>query len=68
MSKFPYGIVEILAVLSESPKGWRKEFNLITWNGRAPVYDLLHWAPNHVKMGKGTTLTKAEMLALKKAL
>lgn len=68
MSKFTYEIVETIAVLSENPKGWQKELNLVSWNGRAPVYDLRDWAPDHEKMGKGTTLTKEELVALKQAL
>lgn len=68
MSKFSYEIVETIAVLSENAKGWKKELNLMSWNGRAPVYDLRDWAPDHEKMGKGTTLTKEELVALKKTL
>ncbi|MDA9471231.1 YdbC family protein [Enterococcus sp. 5H] len=58
--EFSYEIVEEIAVLSESPKGWRKEFNLVSWNGRPPKFDLREWAPNHEKMGKGITLSNEE--------
>lgn len=68
MSKFSYEIVETIAVLSEGSKGWQKELNLISWNGRAPKYDLRDWAPEHEKMGKGVTLSKEELLTLKEAL
>ncbi len=68
VSKFSYEIVETIAVLSEGSKGWQKELNLISWNGRAPKYDLRDWAPDHEKMGKGVTLSKEELLALKEAL
>lgn len=68
MSKFNYEIVETIAVLSEGSKGWQKELNLISWNGRAPKYDLRDWAPEHEKMGKGVTLSKEELLTLKEAL
>ena len=33
MPEFTYEIVESVAVLSENPKGWTKELNLISWNG-----------------------------------
>lgn len=33
MADFKYEIVEELGVLSESPKGWTKELNRISWNG-----------------------------------
>lgn len=63
-----YEIVEEVGVLSENAKGWRKELNLISWNGAAPKYDIRDWAPEHEKMGKGVTLTKEEALELQKLL
>lgn len=65
---FRYDIVEKIGVLSENAKGWRKELNLISWNGAAPKYDIREWAPEHDKMGKGVTLTKEELEALKKLI
>ena len=65
---FKYDIVEEIGVLSENVKGWRKELNLISWNGAAPKYDIREWAPDHEKMGKGVTLTKEELSALKKLI
>ena len=65
---FRYDIVEEIGVLSENAKGWRKELNLISWNGATPKYDLREWAPEHEKMGKGVTLTKEELEALKKLI
>jgi hypothetical protein len=64
MADIKYEIKEEIGVLSESAKGWTKEFNLISWNGGAPKYDLRDWAPDHEKMGKGITLTKEEAKAL----
>jgi len=64
MQEFKYEITKELGVLSESNKGWRKELNLISWNGAAPKYDLREWAPNHEKMGKGVTLSEDEAKAL----
>ena len=54
--------------MSENAKGWRKEINLISWNGAAPKYDIREWAPDHEKMGKGVTLTKEELETLKKLI
>ena len=51
-------------MLSESAKGWRKELNLISWNGREPKYDIRDWAPEREKMGKGVTLSKEELESL----
>lgn len=64
MADFQYEIVEELGVLSESAKGWTKEFNRISWNGGSPKYDIRDWAPEHEKMGKGVTLTDEEAKAL----
>lgn len=60
-----YDIVEELGVISENAKGWRKELNLISWNGAKPKYDIRDWAPDHEKMGKGVTLTEEEFNSLK---
>jgi len=68
MVEFKYEIVEKIAVLSESSKGWTKELNLISWNDRDPKYDIREWAPNGEKMGKGITLSDEEVVVLKKAL
>ena len=68
MADFKYEIVEELGVLSENPKGWRKEINKISWNGAAPKYDIRDWAPEHEKMGKGVTLTEEEATKLKELL
>lgn len=64
MADFQYEIVEQLGVLSENAKGWTKELNKISWNGGAPKYDIRDWAPEHEKMGKGVTLTEAEIQKL----
>lgn len=68
MADIKYDIVEEIGVLSENAKGWRKEINLISWNGSEPKYDIRDWAPEHEKMGKGITLTKDEVLKLKEIL
>lgn len=60
MAEIKYEIKKEIGVLSQNAKGWRKELNLISWNGGAPKYDIRDWAPDHEKMGKGTTLTAEE--------
>ncbi len=68
MPDIKYDIIKEIGVLSENSKGWRKELNLISWNGGEPKYDLRDWAPAHEKMGKGTTMTQDEMIKLKEIL
>lgn len=65
MADIKFEIVDTIGILSESPKGWKKELNLISWNGREPKYDLREWSENHEKMGKGVTLSKEEIASLK---
>jgi conserved domain protein len=68
MAEFKYEIKEELGVISEGNKGWKKELNLISWNGAEPKYDLRDWGPNHDKMGKGITLNSDETQELYKLL
>ena len=68
MPEFTYEIVEELGVVSEGSGGWRKELNLVSWNGKAPKYDIRDWAPEHEKMSKGISLTAQDLLALRDLL
>lgn len=68
MAELKYEIVKNYGVLSESAKGWTKEVNLISWNDRAPKYDIREWAPDHEKMGKGVTLSPDEVILLRDLL
>jgi len=68
MSEIKYEIIKKIGVLSTSASGWAKELNLISWNDREPKYDLRDWSADHEKMGKGVTLSKEELLALKELL
>ena len=64
-TEISFEIVEHIGVLSTGSKGWTKELNLVSWNGREPKCDLREWSPEHEKMGKGVTLSKEELDALK---
>lgn len=68
MADIKYEIKEELGSISESSKGWKKELNLISWNGKEAKYDLREWAPEHEKMGKGVTLSLEEIKELKNIL
>ena len=61
MAEIKYEIVKALGVLSEGSNGWKKELNLVSWNDRAPKYDIRDWDENHEKMGKGITLSEDEI-------
>jgi hypothetical protein len=68
MADIKYDIIKEIGVLSENTKGWRKEVNLISWNGATPKYDIRDWSPDHEKMGKGITLSSDEIQSLQKIL
>lgn len=68
MADFKYEITQELGVLSEGRSGWRKELNLVSWNGADPKFDIRDWAPGHERMGKGITLNEAEAGKLKELL
>lgn len=68
MPEIKYELLEEYGVFSENNKGWTREVNLMSWNNGVPKYDIRDWAPDHEKMGKGITLTKEELMELKKVL
>ena len=68
MADIKFEIVKKIGVLSKSGKGWAKEFNLISWNDRDPKFDIREWSPDGQTMGKGVTLSKEEVIALRDLL
>ncbi len=67
MPEIKYEIVERIAILSEK-SGWTKELNKVSWNNRAPKYDIRDWHHEQGKIGKGNTLTLEEIKNLKDVL
>ena len=65
---FSFSIEDKLGVISTSKSGWNLELNLISWGGRPAKYDIRSWSPDTKKMGKGITLSKEELIALKNLL
>ena len=53
-------IERYLGVLSEAQNGWKKELNLVSWNGKPAKLDIREWSPDHQKMAKGITLNPKE--------
>ena len=68
MADITFDIVKTYGVISEEKGGWRKELNMVSWNGRTPKFDIRDWSPDHEKMGKGITLTKEEAAKLAELL
>jgi hypothetical protein len=68
MPDIKYEVVKKIGVISKASSGWAKELNLISWNDRDPKYDIRDWSADGSKMGKGVTLSRDELLALRELL
>ena len=68
MPELKYDIIKNLGVIGEGTKGWKKEVNIVSWNDRKPKIDIRDWDEKHEKMGRGVTLGKEEIIALKEIL
>ena len=68
MPEITFEVTKEIGVLSENPNGWKKELNLVSWNGRKPKYDIREWSPDKTRMTKGITLSDEEIETLKSLL
>lgn len=66
MANLTYEVKETLGTLSDGV--WAPRLCLISWNHRKPTYDLRKWNTEDDSMGKGLTLTEAELIALRDLL
>ena len=56
-----FEIVEEIGVIAAHSTGWKKELNLVSWNGGPAKYDIRDWDPDHSRMSRGVTLKEQEM-------
>ena len=63
---FTYELKEHIADLKETKDGWKREVNVVAWNGNEPKIDIREWSPDHTKMSRGITMTPSEMHRLVK--
>ncbi len=56
-----FEIREYLGTIAKYDTNWRKELNIVSWNGGTPKFDIRDWDEQHVKMSKGITLSTWEM-------
>ena len=54
-----FEIVEEIGVIATHSTGWKKELNLVSWNGGQAKYDIRDWDPGHSRMSRGVTLKRA---------
>ena len=47
MPDISFDILKCFGVISEEKGGWKKELNLVSWNGRSPKFDIRDWEPGH---------------------
>lgn len=66
--EFSFVIKKQLGVINSYQTGWRKELNLVEWNGTAAKLDIRDWDPEHGHMSRGITLRKEEAENLFKLL
>ncbi|MBP3392346.1 MAG: hypothetical protein J6L76_06125 [Clostridia bacterium] len=57
-----------LGTLRESDKGWRREVNIVSWEGAASRLDIRDWSKNKDRSSKGVTFTRKEVERLRDML
>ena len=69
--EFTYNLIRRIGTISinrRDGRRWRKEINIVSWNGREPRIDIREWSEDHEIMSKGITMTSTEMRKLYKIL
>lgn len=61
---FSFEIKEHIGVIGTYPTGWKKEINLVEWNGNPAKLDIRDWDPRHEHMSRGITLRREEAAVL----
>ncbi|EIN15320.1 Hypothetical protein MAGb_2190 [Mycoplasmopsis agalactiae 14628] len=61
-------IVRYVGEISTTVGGYKKELNLISWNGGEAKYDIRDWNNDHSRSSKGITLTLEELKNLRDLL
>lgn len=54
-------ITEHIGDISLASSGWKRELNMVSWNGNDARYDCRSWSPDHSKMSRGVTFCPEEM-------
>lgn len=64
MDKVVFEIERHIGTILTRESGWRKELNIVSWNGGEAKYDIREWNADHTKMTRGITLTEEEFAKL----
>lgn len=65
--EFKYDIIKTFGEIPGNRK-WKVRLNLISWNGGEPKYDIRTWSEDGSSMGKGISLSREELLSLRKII
>lgn len=68
MADINFEIKKHIGIISNGSRGWNRELNIVSWDDRAPKYDIREWNEDHTRMSRGITLTTEEAEALMEAL
>jgi hypothetical protein len=63
-----FEVEQHVGVIGTSPTGWKKELNMVAWNGTQAKYDLREWDEDHTHMSRGITMNKEEIKSLTEIL
>ena len=69
-----YEIIQHLGTLSERidktdrASKWTLELNIVSFNGRLPLYDLREWSEDHTQMRNGIRLNNRQIDTLRELL
>lgn len=63
-----FQVEEHIGVIGTSPTGWKKEINMVSWNGNPAKFDIREWDEDHSHMSRGITMNKEEVKALTEIL
>ena len=66
--KFTFTIKEQIGIIATYSTGWKKEVNMVEWNGNNGKVDIRDWSPGHETMSRGITLHEVEAKKLLEAL
>lgn len=73
-TEYTYNIVEHLGTVSERidrndrATKWLLELNIVSFNGKLPLYDLREWSEDHEVMRSGVRLNNRQMSKLAEIL
>ena len=66
MADLNFEILQHVCILSERSSGWKREVNIVSWNGASPKFDIRDWGPGRKSLSRGITLNQNEFNSLVK--